>query len=224
MKKVLIVEDESLIALEISSFVQALGYKVIGVVSNAKEALELLETQSVSVVLMDVYIEGDLDGIECASMIQKISKTALIYISAFSDDETLQRAILTNPAAYLVKPFNREELKVALLLATKKLKDQLFYGDVKLDDEFSYDSLNKELFCKGELIHLTKREKELLSLLILNKNNIVTFDQIELEVWPNKNSNESTRRALVAKLRAKLKYKFIDTIHSIGYKIMIKNI
>ncbi len=221
MNKILIVEDESLVALEISNFVSSLGYEVVEIATSANQAVEIFKKNDIDVVLMDVYLKGDIDGTECANTIKQIKELPIIYISAFSDDITLQRAINSKPTSYLVKPFNREELKIALLIATKTIDEQTHKGDVIFDSEFSFDTINQELICKGELIHLTKREKELLSLFVLNKKNVVSFYELELALWPDKEANENTRRALVSKLRSKLNYKFIETIHSLGYKINI---
>ncbi len=226
MKNILIVEDESIVAMEIANYIRELELNVVATVSSALKAFEVLEKNDVDLILMDVYIKGDTDGVSCANEIRKTNNIPIIYISAFSDDDTLERAILTNPISYLVKPFNRKELKVAVKIALnrsrrKEDKQEVFQGDVILDEEFSYDTHNKELILEGEIIHLTKQEKKLLDLLIKSKNNIVSIYEMENYIWPDKPSNESTRRALISRLRSKLKYKFLETIHAIGYKLHI---
>jgi DNA-binding response OmpR family regulator len=221
MKNILIVEDESIVALEISVFVQELGYNLSGTATSANKALEIMASSEVDLVLMDVSIKGDVDGISCASEMKKLYDIPIIYISAFSDDETLHRAIETNPSAYLIKPFNQKELKVAMSLATNTLSASTKVGDIVLDNEFSFDTQNSELLMRGEIVHLTKKEKLFLSLLLESKSNIVTFYEMENYLWEDKKSNENTRRALVSRLRAKLNYKFLETIHSIGYRISI---
>lgn len=227
MNHILIVEDESLVALEISRFVKDLGYDVSKIVASSKKALEVMKEQPIDAVLMDVNIKGDEDGITCAAKIKALKNIPIIYISAFSDDETLDRAIETNPTSYLVKPFNRKELQVALKIATKRNRrredknpDEL-RGDIIFDSSFSFDTQEKLLIHFGEIIHLTKRERELLSLLVEHKNQIIPFEQIEYEIWPDKDSNENTRRALVSKLRSKLNHQFLETIHSLGYRLNI---
>jgi len=221
LKNVLIVEDESIVALELSGYIEALGFSVCGIASSATQAYEIAEKSEVDLILMDVHIKGDVDGISCAGMIKESRDIPLIYISAFSDDETLQRAIDTNPSSYLIKPLNRMELKVAIGIAMKNSVETLSKGDVILDNEFSFDSKNRELILHGVNIHLTKQEKLLLSLLLNSKNTIVSIYEIENYLWPDKQSNENTRRALISRLRSKLKYKFLETIHSIGYRINI---
>lgn len=227
MKNVLIVEDESLVALEISGYIQELGYNVIGIASNFTKALDYVGKSAVDLILMDVYIKGSKDGIQTAQEIHKESDIPVIYISAFSDDETLDRAVQTNPVAYLVKPFNRKELQVAMKIALnrKKRKQEstkiLYQGDVIFDEDFSFDTQNEELIYSEEIIHLTKQEQKLLKLLVEFKNSVVSIYEMENELWPDKASNENTRRALISRLRAKLNYKFIETIHAVGYKLHI---
>lgn len=220
-KHVLIVEDESIVALEIASYVSELGFDVCCMASSAAKAYEVVATKKVDLILMDVHIKGDVDGISCAKEIKSKKDIPLVYISAFSDDATLDRAIETNPSAYLTKPFNRKELKVAMSIATKTIHSNLRVGDVIFDEEFSYDSKNEELILSGEVVHLTKQEKLLLELLVSAKTNIVSIYELENDLWPDKESNENTRRALVSRLRSKLKYKFLETIHSIGYRLNI---
>ena len=220
-RSLLIVEDESIVALEISVYAKELGYSVTAMVSSAKKALEEINSKLIDLVLMDVSIKGDVDGISCAEEIKKFQDIPIIYISAFSDDETLHRAIETNPSAYLIKPFNKKELKVAMSIATNSFSVSSKVGDIVFDREFSFDTQNSELLMRGEIVHLTKKEKLFLSLLLESKNNIVTFYEMENYLWEDKESNENTRRALVSRLRAKLNYKFLETIHSIGYRISI---
>lgn len=220
-KNILIVEDESIVAIEIASYIKELGYSTNAIVSNAEDCFAYLDANSVDLILMDVYIKGEIDGISCAKEIHQKENIPIIYISAFSDDITLERAIETNPISYLTKPFNRKELKFAISIALKKSTQNLKRGDIIFDDEFSYDSINGDLIILGEIIHLTKKEKELLSLLVHAKNNLVSIYELENELWPDKESNENTRRALISRLRSKLKYKFLETIHSVGYRLNV---
>ncbi|MEA2073599.1 MAG: response regulator [Campylobacterota bacterium] len=220
-ENILIVEDESIVALEISSYIKELGCSASAIVSNAKDCLVHINKNRVDLVLMDINIKGAVDGISCAAEIKKNNDIPIIYISAFSDDETLERAIETDPIAYLTKPFNRKELKFALRVAMRQNASDLRVGDIVFDKEFSFDSNNSELVLVGEVVHMTKKEKQLLSLLIRSKNSVVSIYELENELWPDKESNENTRRALVSRLRTKLKYKFLETIHSVGYKLKI---
>lgn len=221
MNKVLIVEDESIVALEIANYIRGLGYEVLDFVVNAKDAMAIVKMEDIDLILMDVYIKGDIDGIACAKSIKELKNIPIIYISAFSDDETLERAIATEPSSYLVKPFNRKELKVAMRIATKRYDKKIRVGDVIFDKEFSFNQETKELIYLGESIHLTKQEQMLLMLLVSNKNNILSIYTLENTIWPFKDNNENTRRSLIRRVRAKLNYKFLETLHSIGYRLNI---
>ena len=231
MKKVniLIVEDESIVAMELESYINTLGYSVIDTCSNADDAFKLVAEHSPHIILMDISIKGELDGIETAALIkEKHPHIEIIFLTAHLDDYNVDRAIELNPIAYLSKPFNREELRVFLKISLRKIRqdislDAIPQQNIILDPEFSYDPINFTLHCCNEIISLTKKENELLVLLLNNKNNLVDFYTIENMIWPNKETNTNTIRTLVKRLRQKFKYKLIETISSRGYKLIIKN-
>ncbi len=223
---ILIVEDESIVSMEIESYLSSLNFSVIGIANNAKSAYELALDYKPHIILMDIKIKGEIDGIDAATKILNELNTSIIYLTAYCDEETVGRAIKTNPSGYLTKPFNKKELFASLRIAAytyeKNKKDLILKkGDLIFDDEFSYDTKNSQLIHYCEYIHLTKREVQLINLLIKSKNSIVSIYEMENEIWPDKAPNESTRRALVSRLRSKIKYKFIETIPSFGYRINI---
>ena len=220
--KVMVVEDESIVAMELSSYVDELGYEVVGRASNGDDAYALASEKMPDVILMDVHLKGDEDGIALASRVQFLKKIAIIYITAFNDDSSLERAIDTNPAAYLTKPFNRKELSASLKIATRRFRrqeDSEIAGALKIDNEFSFDSENQQLLCCGEYVHLTRKELELLILLLGARQQIVDTYTIENRLWPEKAPNENTRRSLLARLRGKLKHQFIETVPGQGYRM-----
>ena len=223
---ILIVEDESIVAMEIESYIRKLGYIVVDICSNANDAFHSMETHKVDIILMDICIKGTLDGIETAEIVKKqYPKIEIIFLTAHLDDYNVDRAIEIDPTAYLSKPFNREELRVFLKIAIRKLEHTDIQKNINsnhmvLDYEFSYDISTSTLYCCFEIIHLTKKETDLLELFIANKNNIVDFYTIENAIWPDKDSNTNTIRTLVKRLRQKLKHKFISTVSSRGYRFI----
>lgn len=224
---ILIVEDESIIAMEIESYIKKLGYSVAAICSNAKDVLRVISEQKIDIVLMDICIKGELDGIETAALIKKSHpRIEIIFLTAHLDDYNIDRAIEVDPTAYLSKPFNREELRAFLKIALRRAdKGLILYDEHKhhiiLDDEFSYDPSTCTLYCCHEIIRLTKKESDLLKLLIQNKNNLVDFYSIENTIWADKISNTNTIRTLVKRLRQKLKHKFIETVSARGYRLLI---
>ena len=222
MNNILIVEDEILVAQELSQSIVLLGYNVVGIASSSKSALTLVEETKPNLILMDIRIKGKVDGIDTAKEIKQRYDIPIIYTTALSGEEEIQRAVRTNPSAYILKPYNKQALKAAIEIAFFHTKDKnILQGDITLDGEFSFDSIENQLLCNGVFISLTNKETQLLSLLINSANKIVTFYDIENNIWPQKDANINTIRALVSRLRTKLKYKLIETIPSVGYRITL---
>lgn len=116
--KVLVVEDEGLIAHDISTRLEALGHEVIGIASTAEEALE--KVSEADIVLMDIRIDGAIDGIETASLIRGRYHLPVVFLTAHADRPTLDRAKLTGAFGYLVKPIAHASLNTAIEVAIHK--------------------------------------------------------------------------------------------------------
>ncbi len=127
--QILIVEDETVIALEIQHRLQRLGYAVPGIVSSGKEAVLKAGQMRPDLVLMDIKLKGEIDGVQTAGQIRDRFGIPVIYLTAFADEHTLQRAKVTEPFGYLLKPFTETELRITIEMALykhgmeKKLRD-----------------------------------------------------------------------------------------------------
>jgi len=119
-KKILIVEDELLIARHIEQMVKNLGYQALGVVESGEQALEATRDLSPDLVLMDIRLKGELDGVEAATRIWKYYSIPIVYLTAYADEDTLIKATSAEPFGYLIKPFEEKELLVAIELAFYK--------------------------------------------------------------------------------------------------------
>ncbi len=119
-EKILLVEDDDVIAKVADWRLKNLGYTVCGRATNAAEAMELVVNAKPDLVLMDINIQGDLDGIETAKMIKKGFNIPVVYVTSHSDGPTLERARETRPDGFIVKPFDDKDLRVAIELALKK--------------------------------------------------------------------------------------------------------
>lgn len=115
-------EDERLIALEIATRLERMGYKVCYDATDAEEALREVENFGPDIVLMDIRISGDIDGIETARKIQSVANIPIVYITAYSDDNTLERAKETLPYGYLTKPVQEKDLKIVLEMAFHRIQ------------------------------------------------------------------------------------------------------
>lgn len=117
---VLVVEDESIVALDLQSRLTALGFSVVGIAKSGERALELVAETSPNVVLMDVQLTGEIDGIETARRIREAHPVPVIFLTAYSDQESIQRAKISEAYGYLLKPFQERELIIAIELALYK--------------------------------------------------------------------------------------------------------
>ncbi len=224
--KVLIVEDETIVALDIKNALINLGFEVTNTVTNFDDAIKSVKTNKPTIVLIDIYLKNSKDGIVIVEEIQRIENLPIIYLTAYSDEKTIERAIKTDPIGYLLKPFKKEELKSTILLGLYKMNKQnqtLINKNAKdLGFNYYYDILNEILFYKNIPIKLSINERKLITILIEAKGNIVSFSNIEYLIWSDLPVSNSTLRTLIYRLRAKLEYKLIETVPGIGCKLTPK--
>lgn len=115
--KILIVEDENIIALNIKKKLKGFGYAVPAIVSTGEEAVKMAEIISPDLILMDIMLKGDMDGVKAAEEIKKRFSIPVIYLTAYSDDKVLDRAKVTEPYGYIVKPFKAIDLRSNIEMA-----------------------------------------------------------------------------------------------------------
>ena len=115
--KVLIVEDEAIVAADLRAKLKRLGYTVVGTASQGESAIQLAAAERPNLVLMDILLAGDMDGIEAADRIRKQYHIPIVFLTAHSDSDTLARAKVTAPFGYLLKPFNERELETHIEMA-----------------------------------------------------------------------------------------------------------
>jgi len=146
---VLIVEDEAITALDLSEGLQQWGYAIAGVADNARTAKILYEEKEADIVLMDIRLKGEKDGVDTVMELMKIRKSPVIYLTAFTDAATVERVKNTYPAAFLTKPYNVDNVRIAIELALHnfaagKAPDQ----PVRQTDREPLLRLNDSLFVK----------------------------------------------------------------------------
>jgi CheY-like chemotaxis protein len=115
--RILIVEDEFLIAQELQKRLESLGYQVIAAVDNGKEAMRLAGENPPHVALMDIRLRGEMNGIETAAALQREFGIPSIYLTAYAEDPMLEQAAATDHSGYLIKPYRDKELQAALKAA-----------------------------------------------------------------------------------------------------------
>ena len=130
--KILIVEDEMVIAANISLQLTTLGYEVTGIVPRGEEAILQIKQNQPDIVLLDICLKGDIDGIETAQIMQNDYDIPIIYLTANADEDNFNRAKTTNPYAFISKPFKKLDLQRAIELTALKVHTDTHFKDVKL--------------------------------------------------------------------------------------------
>ncbi len=115
--RILVVEDEHIVALDIKMHLERYGYDVPVTCPSGEEALEKIEEVRPVLVLMDIKLQGKLDGLQTAEIVRTRHNTPVILLTAYADEETIQRAKISQPFAYIIKPFEERELRTAIVIA-----------------------------------------------------------------------------------------------------------
>ncbi|WP_299223916.1 LytTR family transcriptional regulator DNA-binding domain-containing protein [uncultured Psychroserpens sp.] len=149
--KVLIVEDEIILSQDISLRLKNFGYEVVGIADSAFQAINILRAvRDVDIILMDIMIRGEKDGIELAEMINKSYDIPLIFLTSHADVKLVKRAKEVNPCAYLLKPFNDRQMAIAIELALVNFSQKAPEKDLLKEYKFSKNE-NEVLKIKDSL-------------------------------------------------------------------------
>ena len=115
--RIMIVEDDAIVAADLKNRLTGMGYFIVFIASTGEEAIEQAGIHLPDVILMDIHLAGKMDGITAAFHIGEQYKIPIVYLTAYSDEETLARARKTHPAGYVLKPFEPRSLYVAIEMA-----------------------------------------------------------------------------------------------------------
>ena len=114
--RILVVEDEKIVAMDVSGSLAAQGYEVAGIVSTGEEAIRIANSEHVDLVVMDIRLKGEVDGLQAAEEL-RLSDIPVVYLTAYADESTLERAKLDNSMGYILKPFEDRELHTIVEMA-----------------------------------------------------------------------------------------------------------
>jgi len=222
--KVLIVEDEFIIAKDIKKVILELNFEVTDIVYKPNDVFKSIKTNQPDIILMDIGFKGKLSGIDIVKKLYKDLYIPVIYLTAYINDDTVNEAIKTNPIGYLIKPFNRVELRSMILLGLHKSKLSKDKELLNLGDNFYFDQNNKKLYNNKNIIKLGEKETKLLDFLILSKGRVVFFNEIIDEIWKDEidNVTQDAIRIMIYRLRNKLYPQLIQSVPYQGFKIEIR--
>lgn len=214
---VLYIEDDEGVRTINSRFLKRMFDKLYEA-KDGEEGYELYKKYHPDIILTDIKMPK-LDGISLAKRIRKDDENTKIIIStAFSDKEYLIEAIELKLEKYIIKPLTNRNLLPALTKAVEALdkeRDFTFY----LDEDFYFDSNSSQFYLNNEVMDLTKKELNFLKLLILNKDRVVSYEEIEKFVWNDEYMSFNSLRTTIGFLRKKIPFNCIKNISNIGYKL-----
>lgn len=160
--KILIVEDDSVSALLLQRALEKNAHHIIGIADTGERALEILGENMADIVMMDINLAGELDGIKTTEIINEKYDIPVVYLSASSDAETLNKVVGTNPSAYVIKPFNIRELNMVIELAIFKDRKEKELQKLNNELEEKVKQRTAELYeANKELTKALEKEREI---------------------------------------------------------------
>lgn len=222
--KVLLAEDESVTALQIKNKLKSWDFNVVAVASSGEEAIKMALEKKPDIVILDIILKGNLDGIDAAEKIKDVLDIPIIYLTAFADESTMDRAMSTEPKNYIIKPFDDNELRFALEMSVyrNKIENELkkTQNYLELITENMGDIVG-QVDTKGVFLYVSPSIKKLLGYQTTNIIGISLFEFVhpeDLEMTLN-GFNSCMETGKPQKIRKRLKnfsgdYKWIESMVS----------
>jgi len=245
--KILIVEDEAIIAMNLRETLKDLGYDCCGTSPNKCKTMKILESGvRPDLILMDIYLKGPTTGIELAEELKSIiPNTPIIFLTANSESITIKEASKTSPYGYILKPYKKQSLHAAIEVALSKaqednaniekldaieninktLEHQLSinvernHRTIQLKYGYLYDKEANTLYYGDEPIKLTAKEKKIIDLLCSSAGQFVSQEQIEYAIWQDEPAGYAAFRSVLFRLRNKVHKDLVVNQNNAGYKV-----
>ena len=248
--KILIVEDEPIIALNLKQVLTELEYEPYGISNNRCNTLKLLDEKDVKpdLILMDIYLQGPTTGIMLAKELKEsLPNTPVIFLTANSELATIKEASETLAYGYLIKPYKKSHLQAAIEIAIKKAKEDIKTSlnldavkninksleqqllldkesktrTVKLKYGYLFDKEKKILYFGDEVVNLTNKELAIVKILCDKPGQNISQEQIEYTIWRDEPAGYAAFRSVLFRLRNKIHKDLIINQNNSGYRIEI---
>jgi len=234
--RVMIVEDELLAQRHLENILKSLDVEVAGCFDNAADARAALTRDSCDMILMDINIKGPEDGIQFTRSILQQYRIPVVFISAYSDGETLEEVLDLSPYGFVTKPFSAKDIEVAIGIAYKRFKADGGHSaspgtaaapkqapqqtdTIVINETYSFDTHAKMLYQNDEPIRLNKKQIKLIETLARHLNQVVDYNTIIDAVWPDGVLAASSLRTLIYSVRQLLPDFPIESHSKMGYAL-----
>ena len=218
-----ILENDAVTALFIEETVSRLGHNVLGKFPAADALMDLINVKEVDLVLMDINLQGPINGIECARKIKyRHKEIAVVFITAHKDSKTIRRAKQVSPQGYLIKPFDQSDLEANIMIVEvlrgEKARD---FSNISLNAQCRFD-LEKSVIEQhdGKVMTLTANELKCLKSLVRYRNSCISTEQLMMNIWGDADNREASLRELVYRLRKKIPDLPLNSVPKVGYVLI----
>lgn len=194
---VLVVEDESIVSKDIQHSLKKLGYNVVGASATGEKAIELARSENPDIVLMDIMLKGEMNGIETAEVIRREMKIPVVFLTAYADESTLSKAKITEPYGYIIKPFKEIDLHTSIEMAIyKHSKEQ----EIVKERDFLYSIVDNKESQQTDFIFVKSNSR-----LVKLKNNEIFYiealkDYVVIHTEDARYTIHSTMKDIEAKM------------------------
>jgi len=227
--RILIVEDETILAMQLKMNLQNFGYTVSEIVATADDAIRHVDANLPDMVLLDIHLKGKKNGTDAGRYIWQNYRIPIIYLTSYCDASTIKTAMDSEPYGYLTKPFRPNDLKTTLHTAWNKHtyfhpnleRMGMMNGIVDLIGDYRFDRAQRTLTFHDESIKLTGNEIKLFQILSEQAGNTVSFEQISTYIWREEYYDPSRLRNLVYRLRQKIDVLLIENVFEAGYRLNV---
>jgi len=218
---ILYIEDDEGVRTVNSRFLSRM-FNELYEAKDGQEGYDLYKKYHPDIILTDINMPK-LDGISLAKKIrEKDSNTKIIISSAFSDKSYLLDAIELNLEKYIIKPLTNRNLMPVLSKTVKDLAVQRNFK-IEIGENFYFDNSSSLFYVNEKVVDLNNKERLFLKLLVLNKDRVVSYEEIEQNVWDNEYMSLNSLRTSIGFIRKKIPFNCIKNISNMGYKLNLEN-
>lgn len=227
-KNIIIVEDEVITQRYLQDIFAQQNIHVSGCFSSAKETMIHIKDLKCDMLLMDINIQGPVDGIQLARQILRNYEIPIIFITAHNDDETLEEILELAPYGFIAKPFSSKEVLITLQIAYKRyvthsqlesVKEKENIENVRINQRYCYSQELGILYEDDLPVKLNKKQTLLIEILVKNINYTVGYDMLVDKIWEKHHIADSALRTLVYSLRKLLPELPLVSHSKMGYML-----